>query len=83
MSGGLGFRDLECFIKALLVKQCWRLIQNLDSFAVKMLKVKYYPTVLSLMQSWVIDLLKDEGVFVQLVTYSRTDLLESWGWGES
>jgi hypothetical protein len=30
-TGGLGFRDLIMFNKALLVKQCWRLIQNLDS----------------------------------------------------
>jgi hypothetical protein len=41
--GGLGFRDLVRFNKALLAKQCWRLLQNPESIAVKIIVAKYYP----------------------------------------
>jgi hypothetical protein len=41
--GGLGFRDLIMFNKALLAKQCWRLIQNPDSLISQIIKAKYYP----------------------------------------
>ena len=41
--GGIGFRDLVCFSKALLAKQCWRLLKSLESLAVQIIKAKYHP----------------------------------------
>lgn len=40
--GGLGFRDLVCFNKALMAKQCWRLLKNPNSLAAQIIKAKYY-----------------------------------------
>jgi hypothetical protein len=42
-SGGMGFRDLECFNLALLAKQGWRLIHNSDSLVSQIFREKYYP----------------------------------------
>jgi hypothetical protein len=41
--GGMGFRDLECFNLALLAKQGWRLIHNVDSLVSHIFREKYYP----------------------------------------
>jgi len=41
--GGLGFRDLNCFNKALLVKQGWRLCHNPSSLMGRILKAKCLP----------------------------------------
>ncbi|XP_059437076.1 uncharacterized protein LOC132170205 [Corylus avellana] len=41
--GGLGFRDIVSFNKALLAKQIWRLWKYPDSLIAKIMKAKYYP----------------------------------------
>jgi hypothetical protein len=38
----MGFRDLTCFNKALLAKQCWRLIKNPHSLPAEIIKSKYF-----------------------------------------
>ncbi|KAL5538173.1 hypothetical protein UlMin_045972 [Ulmus minor] len=40
--GGLNFRDLESFNKALLAKQCWKLIREPDSLIGRVLKASYF-----------------------------------------
>lgn len=40
--GGLEFRDVENFNQAMLSKNFWRLLINLDSLTARILKEKYY-----------------------------------------
>lgn len=40
--GGLNFRDLEGFNQALVEKQAWKILQNLNFLVSKILKAKYF-----------------------------------------
>ena len=47
VQGGMGFRDLRLFNKAMLWKQGWRLIENPNSLCAKVLKGRYYHDAIS------------------------------------
>ncbi|GAU21787.1 hypothetical protein TSUD_329120, partial [Trifolium subterraneum] len=43
LDGGMGFRGMEDFNKALLGKHCWRLVTGESSLLEKIMKSRYYP----------------------------------------
>lgn len=41
--GGLGFKEINCFNKALLANQAWRALKNLQALWVRIMKAIHYP----------------------------------------
>ena len=70
--GGMGFRDLVSFNKALLAKQCWRLLTSPDSLAAKVISAKYYPNL-----SFMDVTLGTKPSFAWRSIYGVRDLLEN------
>uniref|UniRef100_A0A803NT31 Reverse transcriptase domain-containing protein n=1 Tax=Cannabis sativa TaxID=3483 RepID=A0A803NT31_CANSA len=65
-SGGMGFRNLEDFNQALLAKQGWKLVTNLDSLFAQVLKALYYPNSDFLkadLGSWCYNVWREELLF--------------------
>ena len=41
--GGMGFKEIEKFNEALLAKQVWRMMNNLDTLSYKVFKARFFP----------------------------------------
>jgi hypothetical protein len=48
--GGVGFKDTNLMNQELLARQCWRIINNPNSFCSRLLKSIYFHVVISLIQ---------------------------------
>ncbi|PRQ42405.1 hypothetical protein RchiOBHm_Chr3g0457301 [Rosa chinensis] len=61
--GGLGFRNLNDFNLSLLVKMCWRIIQQPEDLLVQVLKGLYFGIAIFYMHPRVLVLLRPGAVF--------------------
>lgn len=69
---GLGFRDLECFNRALLAKQGWQLVQQPDSLVAQIMRDKYYPHgTFRRSQVWTITHLMHRGAYGTLKNWYK------------
>jgi hypothetical protein len=81
-AGGLGFRDLPMFNKALLAKQVWRIHQNPKSLVARIFKAKYFSKGSVLEASLGgHDHPMCGGAWFQLRNYSSKDWCGEWGTG--
>ncbi|XP_058781844.1 uncharacterized mitochondrial protein AtMg00310-like [Vicia villosa] len=64
--GGLGFRDFKAFNLAMVAKQGWFLMTNLNALVSRIFKARCFPRSSFFMLSWVIILALFGGVFGRL-----------------
>ncbi|CAM8916829.1 unnamed protein product [Rhodiola kirilowii] len=89
-NGGLGFKDLDLFNNALLMKQLWRLVKNPELLMSKVLAARYlHGMPLSLAgtgympsHAWR-SLMKVKDLFLDGLEQGGSDLNNRWRWAET
>ncbi|CAN0884119.1 Uncharacterized mitochondrial protein AtMg00310 [Linum grandiflorum] len=72
--GGMGFRDLQHFNLAMLGKQGWKFLTNLDAWVSRVFKAKYFPQGTFFQLDWVTVLAMSGEAFMQLKWWLEKDV---------
>lgn len=74
--GGMGFRDLETFNKALLAKQGWKLVSGAPSLFRRLFKRKYFPHT----SFWRANVSNQASWAWKSIAWARDLLCKGWRW---